>query len=232
MKRLGIAISIAALLGGAYWMTRPPFFDTGSPLLGSGQAIDLLADLDTGDLGDGWRERRFFRITPAQYGVIEENGTRVLHCTTDNSASILARDTQIPVTELPILSWRWKVSEPIQSDVDEAIEAGDDHPLRFYMQFSNENGETRGAEVIWSNKKYAPGDYKIIGEFYHYVANGLDENVREWHDQSLDLGKLYTDIGGTGTPTLQTLGFFCDSDNTGSSSAGAFSNVMLSVDPS
>lgn len=220
-----------ALLGGAFWITRAPFFDTGSPLLGSDQPVDLLADLDTGDLGDGWRERRFFRITPTDYRLEEEDGTRILRCTTDNSASIFARDTQIPLAELPILSWRWTVTQSIQSDVDEATEAGDDHPLRFYLQFSNENNETRGAEIIWSNKRYAPGDYKIIGSFYHYVASGLDANIGEWHDQSLDLRQLYTDIGGTGTPTLQTLGFFCDSDNTGGSTDGAFSNVVLSAGP-
>ncbi len=231
MKRIFLAIPIAALLGAAYWITRPPFFDTGKPLLASGQPIDLLADLDTSHLGDGWRERTFFLVTPTDYRLVEEDGTRILRCTTDNSASILARDTEIPVAELPILSWRWRVDQPIQSDVDEATEAGDDHPLRFYLQFSNESGETSGAEIIWSNKKYAPGDYKIIGSFYHYVANGLNANIGEWHDQSLDLHQLYTDIGGSGTPTLQTLGFFCDSDNTGCGSDGAFSSVVLSAGP-
>ena len=231
MKRTILAIPILVLLGGAYWITRAPFFDTGNPLIGSGPPVDLLADLDTSDLGDGWRERRFFRITPTDYRLEEKDGTRILRCTTNNSASILARDTQIPLADLPILSWHWTVTQSIQSDVDEATEAGDDHPLRFFLQFSNESGETRGAEIIWSNREYAPGDYKIIGSFYHYVANGLDANIEEWHDQSLDLRQLYTDIGGTGTPILETLGFFCDSDNTGSQSDGAFSDVVLSAGP-
>ena len=83
-------------------------------------------------------------------------------------------------------------------------------------------------EIIWSNKKYAPGDYKIIGDFHHYVANGLNENIGKWHSQTVDLRQIYSDIGGTGTPTLQVLGFFCDSDNTGAQSEGFFRDVRLS----
>jgi hypothetical protein len=161
--------------------------------------------------------------------VEEEEGARVLRCTTNNSASILARDTKISVDGLPILSWRWKVTQPIESDVDEATENGDDHPLRLFLRFSNEEGEIRGTEIIWSNKKYTPGDYKIIGSFYHYVANGLNENTQQWHNQTVDLRQLYRDIGGTGAATLETLGFFCDSDNTGARSDGFFSDLVLSA---
>ncbi len=63
------------------------------------------------------------------------------------------------------------------------------------------------------------------------VRDGSHDTLRAWHDQSLDLRQLYTDIGGSGMPTLKTLGFFCDSDNTGSGSDGAFSNVVLSASP-
>lgn len=134
----------------------------------------------------------------------------------------------VPLAELSTLSWRWRVDQPIESDLDEASEGGDDHPLRFYLQFANEAGEGRSAEIIWSNQKYAPGEYKVIGSFYHYVANGLDANTRQWHAQTLDLHQLYDDIGGTGEPTLETLGFFCDSDNTGARSDGMFADIILS----
>ena len=67
------------------------------------------------------------------------------------------------LSDLPILSWRWKVTQPIESDVDEATEEGEDDPLGLYLRFANEAGETFGAEIIWSNRKYQPGDYKVIG---------------------------------------------------------------------
>lgn len=119
---------------------------------------------------------------------------------------------------------------PIDSDTDEATREDDDHPIRLFLTFSNENGDSSAMEIIWSNKIYAPGDYKIIGDFYHYVANGLYSNVGNWFDQTVDLRQLYSDIGGTGIPTLETLGFFCDSDNTATKSEGMFSDVVLSAD--
>jgi hypothetical protein len=212
----------------AYSWLRPPFWETDSPLVARSGPIKLLDDLDTDNLGDGWKERTFFRITPTQYQMTEETGAPALRCTTHNSGSILARDTDIALSDLPILSWQWKVTMPIESSLDEDLEDGDDHPLRFYLQFSNEAGEIKGAEIIWSNRMYAPGDYKIIGTFHHLVANGLDENVGIWHDQVVDLRQLYSDIGGRGTPRLQVLGFFCDSDNTGADSDGFFREIVLS----
>jgi len=229
MKKIVLILAVVIICSVAYWMIRPSPYDSGTPLLSNGGSVQLLDGLDTNVLPNGWLHQTFFRITPADYSMTEEGGTRILRCTTNNSASILVRDTQISVAKLPMLSWRWKVTHPIESDIDEATEDGDDHPVRLYLQFSNEDGDMRGAEIIWSNKKYVPGDYKIIDSFYHYVANGLNRNTQQWHDQIVDLRQLYSDIGGTGTATLEALGFFCDSDNTGTRSDGSFSDVVLSA---
>ncbi|MEP2639993.1 DUF3047 domain-containing protein [Roseobacter sp.] len=230
-KLLKLAGSIVVLGAGVagYQTLRPPFWETGAPLVGTSGPVALLDDLQTNALGNGWKERRFFRVTPTQYQTTEDGGARMLRCTTNNSASILARDTDIALSDLPILSWTWKVTEPIETALDESTEAGDDHPLRFFLRFVNETGETWGSEIIWSNTKYAAGDYKIIGSFYHLVANDRDAAVDVWHDQTVDLRTLFRDIGGTGTPRLDVLGFFCDSDNTGARSDGFFKDITLSA---
>ena len=225
------AFTVTLIAGyGGYTVLRGSFWETDTPLLISSGPINLLDDLDTGNVGHGWKERTFLRVTPTRYRLNKEDGVPTLRCSTDNSGSILARDTDIALSDLPILSWQWKVIVPISSTIPEDTESGDDHPLRFYLQFSNGTGETKGAEIIWSNRKYTSGDYKIIGSFPHLVANGLDENVGVWHDQTVDLRQLYIDIGGTGTPQLEVLGFFCDSDNTGAESDGYFRNIVLSPD--
>ena len=208
---------------------RSSLFDTNNPLLVKEGPIDLLADLDTNELPEGCGHRKFLTVKPADYRKTDEDSESVLRCSTNNSASILARDTEIPLSSHPILSWRWKVTTPIDSDIDESTKEGDDHPIRFFITFSNENGDRSAMEFIWSNKEYQSGDYKIIGEFYHYVANGLVENTGKWFDHSVDLRQIYKDIGGTGTPVLQTISFFCDSDNTGGSSEAAFANISLSA---
>ena len=197
MKKILLSIIMLVLvLGagfGAYTLLKPPSWETGNPLLAdaNGGPINLLDDLDTNNVGNGWKERVFFNITPTDYTITEEEGAQALRCTTNNSGSILGRETDIDLNDLPILSWQWKVVTPISSDVDEDLADGDDHPLRFYLRFSNAVGDTKGAEIIWSNQKYKPGDYKIIGSFYHLVSNGLDENVGSWHEQRVDLTELY-----------------------------------------
>ncbi|MDA9865534.1 DUF3047 domain-containing protein [bacterium] len=231
MKKIVTVVLIVGLGIGAWWMTRASDFDTGSPLAFENVDVSLLDDLDTDNLPDGWVHRKFLTVAAADYDMVQDDGQLALRCTTDASASIFARDTEIPVADLPVLSWEWKVTQPIESDIDEATEEGDDHPVRLFLVFSNEEAARTAMEIIWSNKKFAPGDYKIIGNFHHYVANGLDENVGRWHSHSLDLREIYADIGGTGTPTLQTLGFFCDSDNTASQSEGLFRNVTLTGSP-
>lgn len=227
-RKIIAGLVIVVLAGTIWWAMRPSGFDTDVPLISDGTDIDLLDGLDTGSLSPGWVHRKFLTVRAANYEMVEEDAQAALRCSTDGSASILARDTLIDVAILGHLSWQWKVTQPIQSDVDEATEAGDDHPVRLFVVFSNETGQRRAMEIIWSNRKFSPGDYKIIGDFHHYVANGLPENAGTWHSQSVDLGQIYKDIGGTGTPTLQTLGFFCDSDNTGTQSEGFFRTVRLS----
>ena len=230
MKKFLFLCAVAILAVGGWWVSRSSGFDTDSPLVENGSPIALLEGLDTDNLPSGWVHRKFLTVKAADYELIQEDGTSTLRCSTSNSASIFARDTQISVDAMPMLSWQWKVTQPIESDVDEATKEGDDHPARFFLVFSNDTGARKAMEIIWSNKKYAPGDYKIIGEFFHYVANGLDENVGAWHSQTVDLRQIYADIGGTGQATLQTLGFFCDSDNTGSKSEAIFRHVVLSAD--
>jgi|MEHZ01.5.fsa_nt_MEHZ011417745.1_5 hypothetical protein len=191
--------------------------------------IALIDDaFQTEPLSEGWGHRTFFAVKAAQYSIENIDDRRVLQCQTDNSGSIFARHTDIQLSDYPLLSWSWKIVAPIESDLDEDTKDGDDHPARFFMRFAEDNETRRAVEIIWSNKKYAPGDYKIIGNFYHYVANGLNQNVGTWHDQSVDLMQIYKDIGGTAAePKLTLLGFFCDSDNTGAESLAYFSDVRL-----
>ncbi len=70
---------------------------------------------------------------------------------------------------------------------------------------------------------------KVIGNFYHLVANGSPDADGIWQDQTVDLMKLYSDVGGLGqNPRLTKLGIFCDSDNGGGSSVAYFGDVILS----
>lgn len=230
-----IAIIGLVLIGAgysAYGWWRGNVFDTGMPLLASAAKdgrIELIGDeLNVDALPQGWVHRTFFNVTPTDYKLKDIDGRAALHCATDNSGSILARDVDIKLSEFPLLKWQWKIEKALNSELDEDSKEGDDHPARFFVAFENADGGRKFAEIIWSNQKYQTGDYKIINGFHHLVANGLDENVGIWHEQSVDLEALYRRIGGVGvSPRLGLLGFFCDSDNTGGSTSAYFSDVRL-----
>lgn len=233
MKWLVISGALILVIAAwAYSVFRSDAFDTGAPLQVSSGPVALLSEeLSADALPEGWAHRTFFRVTPTEYEMVDEDGRRALQCSTSNSGSILARETLIQVADLPFLSWKWKVTKPIDSELDEDTRDGDDHPARFFLRFENEAGERTHTEIIWSNQKYGLGDFKMIGDFHHYVANGLNANVGRWHSQTINLAELYKDIGGAGKPVLTVLGFFCDSDNTGVESLAFFSDVTLSGEP-
>lgn len=236
LKKISIIVIILfGLIGAGYWAYgwwRGKAFDTGAPLLASAALdgrIELIdGDLDVDDLPQGWVHRRFFNVTATDYKLVEIDDRRAMHCSTDNSGSILARDVDVKLSEFSLLKWQWKIEKALQSELDEDSQEGDDHPARFFVMFKNADGSRKVAEIIWGNQKYQAGDYKIIHGFHHLVANGLDENVGIWHEQSVDLEALYERIGGVDVdPSLGLLGFFCDSDNTGGSTSAYFSDIRL-----
>lgn len=228
---LGIAVVVVASACGLRMVRSNPF-DTGVPLLADatgGERIELLEPaLSIDPLSPGWATRTFLGVAPTDYSIVEVDGGEALRCTTHDSGSILARDTAIALRDYPTLARDWMIVRPIASELDEATPAGDDHPARFFVRFGAADGEPFAAEIIWSDRKYEPGQYKLIDGFHHYVANGRDENAGVWHAQTVDLERLYRGVSGrTDAATLRVLGFFRDSDDTGSSGEAYFRHVAL-----
>jgi len=197
------------------------------------QSVTILPWDTLGDYMDpnlGWVHRQFWAIEPMRVSYGEKNGKNALKCETNSSASILSRTTDIEMGDYPVLAWDWLIDYPISSTVDEATEQGDDHPARLILKMEDREGGEYTFEIIWSNQKYEPGDYKYIGDFAHYVANGLDENTRVWQHQEVNLMEIYREVFGRDDfPILKSIGIFCDSDNTGARSIAYFSDVELLV---
>jgi len=232
-RHLGKMIFAALLVVGAigYFSTAGETFDTGAPLTADANQtrIDLIgADFSMENLPQGWVHRSFWNTTPTEYALKSIDGREALFCATDNSGSILARDADIDLAEFPILKWEWLIAQPLVSDVDEGLAAGDDHPARIFLIFEDAEAQKFATEIIWSNQRFLPGDFKIIGAFQHLVVNGLPENAGIWQQQEVDLQELYRTVSGqTGPARLSVIGFFCDSDNTGGTTSAYFSDVRL-----
>ncbi len=232
-------ILIILLFGGVagYWELRPSPIDRRDPIVGSDvsavRVLPFATPFDLDRLPPGWTHRKFWFTKPMQLSFVTFEGKGALRCQTDNSGSRLLRATDIAIADYPLMTWDWFVERPVSGEVDEATPAGDDHPARLYLEFTDTAGSTYAAEVIWSNARFAPGDYKVIGGFQHLVVDGLAANSGKWRAEKVDLEALYAYVSGrSDAGRLITVGLFCDTDNTGGSSIAYTGDVTVQRPPS
>lgn len=160
--------------------------------------------------------------------LVKKDGVAALRCETNSSGSIFGRYTDITLNDFPFLAWEWYVEVPIESALDERTKKGDDHPARLFIRFQDKNDDDHFVKIIWSNKKFSPGEYKYIDGFPHYVANGHNKNVGRWHQERVNLLSIYrTTTKRKDMPRVKLIAIFCDSDDTGGRSVAYFSNVRL-----
>jgi hypothetical protein len=179
-------------------------------------------------LPPGWRHRKFWFRSAMRVSLEEKNGVKAVRCETAASGSIFGRWTDIDLARWPRLTWRWFVEVGIDSPQDERTREGDDHPVRFFLTFRDEAGAQHNMEIIWSNKVFKRGDWKYIGGFPHWVADGGDANTGRWRDEEADLLDLYRlTTKREDRPRLLFLGLFCDSDDTRTRSVAYTSEVRL-----
>jgi hypothetical protein len=213
---VGVLIAGAGAVAFQSWRLRQPV----NPLTADGKpnvvVMDFSKPVSVNAPPPGWMHRTFWTRPAMQVSFVTKDGIPALRCETDGSGSIFGRWTDIDLEHYPLLSWRWFVEVPIASDRDEASRAGDDHPVRFFAAFADSEGRAHHAEIIWSNGRFKRGDWKIIGAFVHYVADGGDGNIGQWREQTADLAAIYRKASGRNDKArLTQLAVFCDSDDTG-----------------
>lgn len=175
----------------------------------------------------GWYHRTFWTRAPMRLSFAEKDGVPALRCETHASGSLLYRHVDIDLADYPRLAWRWFIEVPIESSLDERTRAGDDHPARLFIAFKTAAGEARNMEIIWGNRLHR-GDYKFIGTFPHYVADGGNENIGRWHAEEVDLGAIYRHLWTDAAPAhVIDIALFCDSDDTRTQSVAYFADVRM-----
>jgi hypothetical protein len=140
-------------------------------------------------LPSGWKHRKFWTRAPMTMAFAVKDGVPSMRFETHDSGSMLFRHVDIDLAAYPMLAWRWYIELPIRSPLDERTRDGDDHPARLFLRFLTDRGEKHAMEVIWGNRLKA-GDYKYIGSFRHFVADGGDDRVGRWLDEKIDLARI------------------------------------------
>jgi len=174
----------------------------------------------------GWRHRTFFRHKPMTIEFVNKEGTPSIKLSTKNTASILSRYVDYELAEYPIFNWKWFIEKPIETDINESTRKGDDSAARFIFGFQTAD-DHRSMEIIWGTKLHA-GEYKYVGNYPHYVANGGVENAGKWFDEEINLLKIYETIWPDKKPArVTTISLFADTDETGAESIVYFGNVFI-----
>jgi len=170
-------------------------------------ALDVLAA--------GWTQRKFWTRPAMQLSFGVKDSVLAMRCETKAGGSIFGRWTDLDLAAYPTLTLRWFVETPIASTVDERTSAGDDHPIRWFLAFADSQGQAHHAKTVWGNRRLQRSDWKVLGTFVHFVADGGDANTGQWRDESADLLAIYRKASGrTDSPRLTELALFCDSDDT------------------
>ena len=173
----------------------------------------------------GWRHRTFWTRRPMRMSFATKEGVPALRAETDGTASMLFRHVDVDLAAYPVLAWRWYVERPVESPLDERTREGDDHPARLFLAFADAGGGERRMEVVWGNR-LRRGDWKFIGGFPHYVADGDAENAGRWRDEEVDLLALHRRLWPDVPPgRLVEVAVFCDTDETGAGSVSYVADV-------
>lgn len=189
--------------------------------------MDFSVPFSLDPLPAGWYHRTFWTRGPMHMSFAVKDGVPALRAETRGTASMLFRHVDIDLAEYRFLKWRWFIELPITSALDERTRDGDDHPARFFLTFKTVSGEERRMEIIWGNRLKA-GDYKTIGTFPHYVADGGNENIGRWRNAEVDLRAVYRHIWPDGVPAhLIDIAIFCDSDETKGHTVSYFADVRV-----
>jgi Protein of unknown function (DUF3047) len=233
-----IAIALFVVIVAGYFafqkLTSPP--SPVNPVLAGAEPIVTLMDFATPPTRDpptpGWWEIGFLTKSKMQISFVEKDSVKALRCETSASGSIFGRHTDIDLGQYPHLTWNWLIEQPVVAEAPEAEWSGDDHPARLLVHVRDSESREHYFEIIWSNGAFKAGQWKIIGSFHHYVANGGDaksgENTGKWFTEKVNLLDLYrTATERKDSARLINIAIFCDTDDTAAKSIAYFGKVAL-----
>lgn len=97
-----------------------------------------------------WESKRFKNQT--LYQLVELNGTRVLKADSNDSASGLFKTQRIDLQQTPVLNWRWRIENRLDTR-NEQIKTGDDYAARVYVVISGGLAfwQTKAINYVWAN---------------------------------------------------------------------------------
>ena len=188
----------------------------------------------------GWRHQTLPKVDRAnQFEMVDLDGRRVVQVQSNASASSWLAPVDIDATALPLLRWRWRVSQSLPGS-DIRTKPGDDYAARVYVFFDlpaqqlsfGDRLRLQAARVlagvdvptaaicyVWGRAQAAgaSGWNAYTDRLRMVVVDSGDSHAGQWRSVSRNIPNDWTEAFGGAMPRVNGVGVGSDTDNTGAS---------------
>ena len=177
-----------------------------------------------------WKDQRFFS-KPSVYSVVHEGEKPVLHAVSNAANSCLLREVVVDSPTRAQLSWRWKVSEPLNGNTAERERRGDDFAARVMVVFETSPLplRTRAINYVWAAHEPAGAVYPnpYSSNVAMVVLRSGDAHARKWQAESRDVIADYQRFFGKSAGRISAVAVLADTDNTDRLAEAWFADLVL-----
>jgi hypothetical protein len=185
----------------------------------------------------GWRLVNFEDdLPPTRFRSIEHEEQDVLRVVADGGASMIIRETPIDVYETPIVSWRWKLVEPLDHASLRSL-FSEDTSIRVLILFRDElenlpwwlrgwarrqeqrHGElppTSALNYVWATSDYGEEPFASLysRRIQFYVKDFGEADLGSWQNHQVNIVEDYRRALGDDPPAEAFIAIMSDADNT------------------
>jgi hypothetical protein len=189
------------------------------------------APVGTKGIPPGWQGQKWG--SPAyDFTVVENDGHRVLHLTSNNEGSTISKDIRgkVNLKDTPILEWRWKVvTLPLNGDARN--KDTDDEAAQVYVGWPRfpEAVRSRIIGYIWDTTAPAGTIVKSekTGTITYVVVRSGTPDLGKWITEHRNVVDDFRKIYGERPDNPATISVSIDSNDTHSSAESFFGTVLF-----
>ena len=176
-----------------------------------------------------WKQHKFGSET--DYGLVQLEGSWVLRANSQSAASAFYRSVKIDLEKTPILSWSWRVEQPLRG-LRETSKSGDDYAARVYVVYKRGFFDKGTAiNYVWSGSHEKgsswPNAYAMKSSFM--LALQDDETpLAQWQHERRNVREDFQALLGKDVRTVQLVVLMTDTDNSGGLARAHYGDLIFS----
>ncbi len=179
----------------------------------------------------GWAEHSFSGQT--QYRLIDDGSGTALQAVSQGTASAFYKESQVDLTQTPVLHWRWRVDHG-PSGLDEQARDGDDYAARIYVL--HKRGVLRkpyAINYVWSGSQPRDASWPNAWLPEHSImvaVRGAKDERGQWFSESRNVREDFRALLGVEIDHADVLVLMSDTDNQRGSARAWFGDSYFSAE--